>query len=174
MAEEDYDIDFYGDAASNEQKPQDDHEEKHDYQEDRRETSERDDANRDHDYNNGDREHHERRSEDNEDYKRIKTDDGDYSTVEPGATPALMVSELNWWTTDDDIRGWLRQGGCEDGIKDMTFSEHKVNGKSKGYNTSTFRPQTLVFGAVLNWLKQANLHRVQHAARCFRGQASHR
>ena len=43
-----------------------------------------------------------------------------------------MVSELNWWTTDDDIRGWLRQGGCEDGIKDMTFSEHKVNGKSKG------------------------------------------
>lgn len=43
-----------------------------------------------------------------------------------------MISELNWWTTDDDIRGWTSQADCEDELKDITFSEHKVNGKSKG------------------------------------------
>ena len=43
-----------------------------------------------------------------------------------------MISELNWWTTDDDIRGWLRKANCEREVKELTFSEHKVNGKSKG------------------------------------------
>ncbi|EHK42908.1 hypothetical protein TRIATDRAFT_300923 [Trichoderma atroviride IMI 206040] len=43
-----------------------------------------------------------------------------------------MISELSWWTTDDDIRGWLRRAACEKEIKELTFSEHKVNGKSKG------------------------------------------
>jgi hypothetical protein len=46
-----------------------------------------------------------------------------------------MISELNWWNTDDDIRGWAREADCEDEIKDITFSEHKVNGKSKGYDS---------------------------------------
>ncbi|KAL3471289.1 hypothetical protein BJX99DRAFT_263403 [Aspergillus californicus] len=52
--------------------------------------------------------------------------------VDPDATPALLISELHWWTTDDDIRGWVRDAGCEEELKDVTFSEHKVNGKSKG------------------------------------------
>jgi RNA recognition motif-containing protein len=43
-----------------------------------------------------------------------------------------MISELNWWTTDDDIRGWLAQADTEPDVKELTFSEHKVNGKSKG------------------------------------------
>jgi hypothetical protein len=52
--------------------------------------------------------------------------------LEPGATNAFTVSDLHWWSTDDDIRGWVNQADCEDELKDITFSEHKVNGKSKG------------------------------------------
>ncbi|KAG7008851.1 RNA-dependent RNA polymerase 1 [Physcia stellaris] len=63
----------------------------------------------------------------------LKRQDGaDDRFVEPGATPALFISELHWWVTDDDIRGWANQSECEDELVDMTFSEHKVNGKSKG------------------------------------------
>ncbi|KAL2868422.1 uncharacterized protein BJX67DRAFT_57272 [Aspergillus lucknowensis] len=62
----------------------------------------------------------------------VKRKEFDDRPVDPDATPALLVSELNWWTTDDDIRGWVRESGCEDELKDVTFSEHKVNGKSKG------------------------------------------
>lgn len=52
---------------------------------------------------------------------------------DPDATTALLISDLFWWTTDDDIRGWINEAGCEDELKDVTFSEHKVNGKSKGW-----------------------------------------
>lgn len=53
--------------------------------------------------------------------------------VDPGAMSALYISDLPWWITDDDIRGWANQSECEDELEDITFSEHKVNGKSKGY-----------------------------------------
>lgn len=63
----------------------------------------------------------------------LKRKDGfDDRTVDPGATIALFISDLHWWVTDDDIRGWANQSGCEDEFVDVTFSEHKVNGKSKG------------------------------------------
>lgn len=52
--------------------------------------------------------------------------------TDPDATSALYISDLHWWTTDDEIRGWINEAGCEDELKDVTFSEHKVNGKSKG------------------------------------------
>ncbi|KAI0019064.1 hypothetical protein F4780DRAFT_780770 [Xylariomycetidae sp. FL0641] len=58
--------------------------------------------------------------------------DSDDRPVDPGATNCLLLSELHWWTTDDEIRSWVRQASCEDELKDITFSEHKVNGKSKG------------------------------------------
>lgn len=57
----------------------------------------------------------------------------DERPTDPGATTAIMISDLHWWTTEDDVRGWANQAGCEDELKDVTFSEHKVNGKSKGY-----------------------------------------
>lgn len=56
----------------------------------------------------------------------------DERAVDPGATSALLVSDLDWWITDDDIRGWANQCRCEDELEEVTFSEHKVNGKSKG------------------------------------------
>lgn len=56
----------------------------------------------------------------------------DDTFVDPGATTALFISDLHWWITDDDVRGWANQSECEDELEDITFSEHKVNGKSKG------------------------------------------
>lgn len=53
--------------------------------------------------------------------------------VDPGATAALLISELQWWNTEDEVRNWVHEADCEDELKDITFSEHKVNGKSKGY-----------------------------------------
>lgn len=52
--------------------------------------------------------------------------------IESGATNALMISDLHWWTTEDDLRGWVNDAGAEDELRDITFNEHKVNGKSKG------------------------------------------
>lgn len=65
----------------------------------------------------------------NQSKQKRKLDDRPY---DPNATSALYIADLHWWTTDDDIRGWVRSCDCEDELKDITFSEHKVNGKSKG------------------------------------------
>lgn len=67
--------------------------------------------------------------------QKRKLDDRPY---DPNATSALYIADLHWWTTDDDIRGWVNECGCEDELKDITFSEHKVNGKSKGYVITPF------------------------------------
>jgi hypothetical protein len=64
----------------------------------------------------------------------VKRKEGsDDRPIDPGATTALLISELHWWNTDDDIRGWINQAQVEDELKEITFSEHKVNGKSKGF-----------------------------------------
>lgn len=62
----------------------------------------------------------------------VKRKEYDDRHTDADATTALLVSDLFWWTTDDDIRGWVNEADCEDELKDVTFSEHKVNGKSKG------------------------------------------
>ncbi|KAF2150352.1 hypothetical protein K461DRAFT_280375 [Myriangium duriaei CBS 260.36] len=56
----------------------------------------------------------------------------DSRPVAPGATSALKLSELQWYTTEDEIRGWANQAKAEDELNEITFSEHKINGKSKG------------------------------------------
>lgn len=62
-----------------------------------------------------------------------RKESSDERPTDPGATTAIMISDIHWWTTEDDVRGWANQAGCEGDMRDVTFSEHKVNGKSKGY-----------------------------------------
>lgn len=56
--------------------------------------------------------------------------------LEENATNALLLSELQWFTTEDEIRNLARAAAVETELLEVTFSEHKVNGKSKGYVTS--------------------------------------
>ena len=52
--------------------------------------------------------------------------------VDAGATLALRLGELEWWTTEEDIRGWANAAGVEADLVEVTFIEHKINGKIKG------------------------------------------
>lgn len=136
MAEEEFEIDIYGDAPNdqnNEQQSshQDDaqsYNDGHAHGED----SHADEHER-YDDSNAGRDSSQTRNAPQQGVKRKSGSENDDRPVDPGATAALMLSDLNWWTTDDGIRAYAREAGCEDELKDVTFSEHKVNGKSKGY-----------------------------------------
>jgi hypothetical protein len=59
--------------------------------------------------------------------------------IDSSATTALMVSDLHWWMTEDDLRAWANSVDAECDLMEVTFSEHKVNGKSKGQVYLLFR-----------------------------------
>jgi hypothetical protein len=67
----------------------------------------------------------------------VKRKGMDERQVDPTSTNAIQITELHWWITEDDLRGWCANAGCEDEVRDITFNEHKVNGKSKGYEQLT-------------------------------------
>ncbi|KAK3996517.1 hypothetical protein QBC44DRAFT_365640 [Cladorrhinum sp. PSN332] len=148
MADEEFEIDVYGDAANDQTEQAG--------QSAANQTEQSNENNADDRQYEGDYDHHDNGGhegaqsyQDSHDDKQpvsppkqgIKRKEGCDAEPEPGATTALLISELNWWTTDDDVRGWAVQAGCEDSMKDITFSEHKVNGKSKGQVYVTFTTQ---------------------------------
>ncbi|KAI7597626.1 hypothetical protein KC346_g14598, partial [Hortaea werneckii] len=56
----------------------------------------------------------------------------DNRPVDPGAMPALRLADLHWWTTEEDIRYFCAQAQTEPELSELSFGEHKINGKSKG------------------------------------------
>ncbi|KAK4192598.1 putative rrm domain-containing protein [Podospora australis] len=160
MAEEDFEIDVYGDG---------DHGHTNQDQGDSNQAGDRYDS--DHGHNDHDDQgayddyagnHHGEHHDDAYDRRRASTGNAEHTVasqspapkqgvkrkqesddrpIDPGATTALLITELNWWNTDDDIRGWAYQAGSEHELKDITFSEHKVNGKSKGQAYLEFTSQ---------------------------------
>jgi hypothetical protein len=62
----------------------------------------------------------------------VKRKTMDERPIDPQSTNAIQVTELHWWITEDELRGYCAGAGCEDDLKEITFNEHKVNGKSKG------------------------------------------
>ena len=56
----------------------------------------------------------------------------DQRPVDGNATLALKVSDLHWWTTEEDIRGYCVAADAEAELVIICFGEHKINGKSRG------------------------------------------
>ncbi|KAI5453219.1 hypothetical protein NCC49_006244 [Naganishia albida] len=44
----------------------------------------------------------------------------------------VLLDGLNWWTTDEDLVAVAAQANVPIDIRDVTFAEHKINGKSRG------------------------------------------
>src|ERR1700712_2524196 len=38
----------------------------------------------------------------------------DERPVDVNSTNAVQLTELNWWVTEEEIRGWCNKAGCED------------------------------------------------------------
>jgi hypothetical protein len=52
--------------------------------------------------------------------------------VDPNATSALKLLDMQWWITEEHIREFCRRAKVEHEVRDLAFGEHKINGKSRG------------------------------------------
>ncbi|EST08960.1 RNA recognition motif domain protein [Kalmanozyma brasiliensis GHG001] len=52
--------------------------------------------------------------------------------TDPSVQNALYIGDLNWWASDSELLTIASSLGIQLSLQDITFSEHKVNGKSKG------------------------------------------
>lgn len=177
MAEEDYEIDVYGDAQDGGQEQ--DHAGTEDYGDNAHMDSapDHESAHADHDAQNGNADQYNDRaatstSAPQQGVKRKSEPDD--RPVDPGATAAVLVSELQWWTTEDEVRNWVFDADCEDELKDITFSEHKVNGKSKGCVTSSLFISVLNLCQLTIVAKQTSVHRAWLQPGCNSNEATHR
>lgn len=140
MAEEEFEIDVYGDAEGGQDQNQTNN---NDYQ-----NNQHDDAMGADGQDESGNDYHEQDNQHDMDGHHHDEQNGSASSapqqgvkrkqepddrpVDPAATNALLLSDMQWWNTEDEIRGWVNAASCEDELRDITFSEHKVNGKSKG------------------------------------------
>lgn len=145
MAEEDYEIDVYGDAQDGGQEQQ--HAGAEDYGDNTHMDGAPESGDADHEAQNGngnDNGHGEQSNDQSASNSSApqqgvkRKSELDDRPVDTHATAALLISELQWWNTEDEVRNWVFDADCEDELKEITFSEHKVNGKSKGCVTSTY------------------------------------
>lgn len=65
--------------------------------------------------------------------------------VEPGAQHSIKLSELQWWTTEEDLRSYCATSDVEHELVEIAFNEHKINGKSKGEAYLEFKTTRAAF-----------------------------
>lgn len=138
MAEEEFEIDVYGDADGGQDQHQNGAEDYSNDQHNEMEASHQEETGND--YHDHDVQHDMTGQEEDQNgtapsapQQGVKRkQDPDDRPIDVGATTALLLSDMQWYNTEDEIRGWVNFASAEDELRDITFSEHKVNGKSKG------------------------------------------
>lgn len=180
MAEEDYEIDVYGDAQDGGQEQQ--HAGAEDYGDNTHMDGAPESGDADHEAQNGngnDNGHGEQSNDQSASSPSApqqgvkRKSELDDRPVDPSATAALLISELQWWNTEDEVRNWVSDADCEDELKEITFSEHKVNGKSKGCVTSNYFTVLNMFRLTI-LVRQTSLCRAGLQSGCNRNEATYR
>ncbi|KAJ3048297.1 hypothetical protein HK097_010697 [Rhizophlyctis rosea] len=74
-------------------------------------------------------------------YPSVLPQGGFNGPFDPSLPRGLFLEDLTWWTTDEDIQLALTDAGVAPYLvpNELAFSEHRVNGKSKGTCYMLFR-----------------------------------